>query len=301
MSLGICSTETNRQGRELTEHGTTLFPAACYDDDLALEAVPWHWHEELEAVVVDMGTTLVSAGSRTYTIKQGCGIFINASSLHSAWAADHGGCRLHSIVFHPRLVGGSVDSIFWQGYLQPLLSELAPECVYLDSAISWNREALKTIGDAWQSCVSGQPGYEFQVRAFLSQLIFLLADHHPAVQKTPSDKVLRNGERIKIMLQYIQEHYGEELTIARIAQEAMISDSECLRCFRAAIGTTPIQYVKQFRIQRAAELLTTTDSKIEDIGAQCGFQEMSYFSKAFRLSRGCTPGEYRKQHRITPQ
>lgn len=60
---------------------------------------------------------------------------------------------------------------------------------------------------------------------------------------------------------------------------------------------TPIRYLKQVRIQKAAELLTATDWKISDIGAECGFQEMSYFAKTFRELKGCTPGMFRKYSR----
>lgn len=106
---------------------------------------------------------------------------------------------------------------------------------------------------------------------------------------------MRNEERMKNMLQFIHEHYMEELTTPQIAKKAMISASECLRCFRAMIGTTPIQYVKQYRIQCAAELLKTTSMKVVDVGLQCGFQDMSYFAKTFKEMRGCTPQQYRKE------
>ena len=73
-----------------------------------------------------------------------------------------------------------------------------------------------------------------------------------------------------------------------------MSESECLRCFRAMLGTTPIQYVKQLRIQKAAELLLSTGRRVADIAAQCGFQDASYFTRTFREHRGCSPAEYRR-------
>ena len=100
---------------------------------------------------------------------------------------------------------------------------------------------------------------------------------------------------MKLMMQYISEHFSEEITIADLAECAMISESECLRCFHNTIGTTPIQYVKQFRIHKAAALLGSTDLKVVDIGSLCGFQEMSYFAKSFKKVYGCTPTEYRLQ------
>ena len=77
----------------------------------------------------------------------------------------------------------------------------------------------------------------------------------------------------------------------------MISVSEALRCFHNTIGLTPIQYLKNYRIQQAAAQLQNTDRKISEIGNACGFQEMSYFAKAFREIMGVTPSRYRKKYR----
>lgn len=295
MALSSCGpVATDRQGRELIEHGTALFPAACYHDNISEAGVPWHWHDELEALVVETGTARVAVNGRDCMVKQGEGFFVNTGALHGIWPEGEEICRLRSVVFHPRLVGGGVDSIIWQKYLEPLLSDPCRTGVYFANLQEWERDALRAIGEAWQCCVSETEGFELAVRERLSRLVFLLAKHRPGAGKRPSEKALRNGARIKVMLQYIQEHYGEELTLARIAQSAALSENECLRCFRDMIGSTPIQYVKQVRIQQAAELLLSTDRKISEIGGVCGFQEMSYFAKTFRELKGCTPGEYRK-------
>ncbi|WP_243009205.1 helix-turn-helix transcriptional regulator [Clostridium sp. AM58-1XD] len=221
--------------------------------------------------------------------------FINAGVLHGAWEAENSGCRFHSVVFHPRLVGGGIDSIFWQKYLQPVMDHPAMRMVRFDQRVPWGNEAVAAIEAAWQSSVEETPGYEFSVRASLSKLMFLIYSRCPLTESRPSRKILRDGERMKTMLHYIQKHYSEEMSTAQIAASAAISESECLRCFRSIIGTTPIRYVRQFRIQEAARLLNQTDQKIADIAVQCGFQEMSYFAKAFRELKGCTPTEYRKK------
>ena len=100
-----------------------------------------------------------------------------------------------------------MDSILWQKYLEPLLSDPCRPCVHFAGVQEWERSASKAIQEAWQICVSEAEGFEFEVREQLSRLIFLLAKHCPAIEKKPSEKTLRDGERIKIMLQYIQEHY----------------------------------------------------------------------------------------------
>ena len=298
MALSKCGPiSIDARGRELIEHGTALFPVACYHDDLREMEVAWHWHEEVEIFVIEKGTARVSVNGTDYLVKQGEGFFINTGILHGVWQEGTEQCRLHSIVFHPRFVGGGMDSILWQKYLEPLLTDASRPCALFSNASAWEAAASQAIESAWQLCVLEEEGFEFQVRELLSRIVLLLFQNRPLSAKRPSERALRDSERTKAMLQFIREHYGEELTLTQIAESANISASECLRCFRSVIGRSPIQYVRQVRIQKAAELLLGTDQKISDIGAQCGFQGMSYFSKAFRELKGCTPSEFREQLR----
>ena len=255
MALSLCRTTVDDSARELMEHGTAAFPIACYHDDLQAEPVPWHWHEELEVLVVSEGMILATAGGEKFRLEKGEGLFINAGVLHGDWPLNAGSCHLHSMVFHPRLVGGNPDSVFWQKYLQPLLTDPSRPCAVLRPTVDWQHEAIEDM------------------------------------------EALRNADRIKTMLQFIQEHYAEDISVEQVASSASISPSECLRCFHDMIGTTPNQYLRDQRAQRAAELLCGTGLRVTEIAMQCGFQDASYFARAFRQVYGCGPTEYRRKAR----
>lgn len=295
MALSLCTTQVDVTGRELIEHGKPPFPIACYYDNLLEEAVPWHWHEELEAAVVTEGEAIVAVDSQRYRLKAGEGFFINSGVLHGCWNLGSDACRFHSMCFHPRLVGGSVDSIYWTNYLRPLLGNASVKGIILKQDIDWHRDILGLIENVWQKFVEESPGYEFAVRDSLSQVIFQIVNHVGSTVSHPSAKALRDGARIKQMLQYIHDHYSEEIDLEQIAGSASVSESECLRCFRSMISTTPVRYLKSYRLQRAAELLKNTEEKVVDIGVQCGFQDMSYFAKSFRRVYGCSPSEFREK------
>lgn len=298
MALSPCDTRINRQGMELNQHGTGLFPIACYHDDLQKGPVPWHWHVELEIGIVTEGAAVVVAGNERFLAEQGEGFFINSGVLHAMWNRDQSNCRFHSAVFHPRLVGGNIDSIFWQNYIQPLLEDKTRQSIHFISSELWHRDALDAIEQAWNSCVEEPPGYDLKVRNALSQVAFLLSCNRTVAAKQPSAKVLRDEERMKKMLQFIQDNYAAQICTETIAGSAMISESECLRCFKNTIGTAPIQYLRQFRIQKAAELLSATSESVAEIAFRCGFPDASYFTKIFHEMRGCTPSEYRKGRRV---
>lgn len=291
-----CAIQTDMNGRELITHGMADFPIACYYGDLSTWAVPWHWHEELEILLISEGSVLAAAGNEKFTLNAGDGLFINAGVLHADWHAAPGACLLRSIVFHPRLVGGTADSVFWQKYLQPLLTDPSRPCAVLRPGVPWQRTVLEAFERAYRAVLNDVPGYEFRARAELSECIWLLTENAPATRPLPK-KALRSADRIKTMLQFVQLHYAEELTVEQIAASASISPSECLRCFRDMIGTTPNQYLRTQRAQRAAELLCGTGLPVTEIAAQCGFQDSSYFARAFRQVYGCGPTEYRRSAR----
>ena len=130
MALAPCQTAVDSSGRELVEHGTTGLPVACYHDDLGRRDVPWHWHDELEAAVVTEGCAVVSAGESKRVIRAGEGFFINSGILHGCRDADNSSCRFHSVVFHPRLVGGSLDSTIC--HTEERISDIASRCGFQD-------------------------------------------------------------------------------------------------------------------------------------------------------------------------
>lgn len=290
-------TEYSETGRELREHGTKEFPAACYRGDLCQRSVPLHWHRELEAGFVVEGRVEMFVGPERFRLEAGQGFFINTGIPHGFSAAEGAEAGQQcSVVFDPILVDGRFDSVFWQRYIQPVLSAAAMPCLILSPDILWQAQALAFLQEAWQVCTGEGPDYELAVRHNLTRLLAQVSSHLPAQPTARTRRAFRDKERILKMLTYIQAHFSENLTADDIAASAMISPSECLRCFHNTIGLTPIQYTKYYRVQRAAQMLQTTDRKISEIGESCGFQEMSYFAKTFREYMKVSPYEYRRQN-----
>ncbi len=288
-----CSLRRGALFRELSQHGSALFPLSCYDEDLTSQRVCWHWHDDFEIAFIYEGKCAVSVEGGSFTLGTGEGVFINAGALHELGAASSV-CRLRSLVFSPRLIGG-VDSIFYQSYALPLLSDSSCRCVRLNTSTDWQRGSLELAKSAWSACADEPYGYELEARYMLSRFVLELLKHGRTAS-TPSEKARRDAQRAKTMLQYIHEHYADGLTADDIARSASISQSECLRCFRSVLGVTPVAYVRQLRLQRAAELLTGTNEKISEIASRCGFDDTSHFSRIFRHWSGCCPASYRAEH-----
>ncbi len=293
MALSPCNTTTDLHQRELVEHGSIAFPIACYADDLYVDSVPWHWHEEFEYAIVTAGEPDILVENSRIRLHPGEGIFINAQALHAVETLPMAPGNLHSAVFHPRLVGGNLDSIFWQKLVQPMVRDSALRYVILRPEVTWQRQVLMCFASAWQAMAQETEDYENLVRYQLSKALRLLNQNCPIIAQSPSEQERVDADRIRGMLAFIDAHYTEDLTIDAIAGSISVSASVCLRCFRQILGTTPIQYVKQLRLEKAGELLQNTAKTAREIALDCGFNDVSYFTKSFREKTGMTPRAYR--------
>jgi AraC-like DNA-binding protein len=99
---------------------------------------------------------------------------------------------------------------------------------------------------------------------------------------------------------HIDRHYAKPLTVDRLAALAGLSPFHFIRAFRAAAGTTPHQYLRTRRLERAKELLVTTPLPITEICDAVGFQSLGSFCSLFRRTTGETPAAYRARRRKSP-
>ena len=97
MAMRMCGSAADSRGRELVEHGTVAFPVAIYRNDLTAAEVPWHWHEEMETLVVMEGSVVVTAGEKsthwrrekeclsTRVCSTGGAVFLGAPESSARW------------------------------------------------------------------------------------------------------------------------------------------------------------------------------------------------------------------------
>lgn len=267
------------------------FPIACYHDDLMHSQVNWHWHDELEFLIVTEGAIIAAREEEEFYLPGGSGFFVNAGHLHAMWNAGTGHCRLHSMVFRTKLLG-SAEEVYFTKYLGPLIGSPGLASLVLSPEIPWQRRMLSRIEEAWELCRDEPEGYEWGVRSALSEAMFVLWQNRPKEQE--EDRMARvRRERLKQMIAYLEGHFDEPLTLKEIAGAASISQSEALRCFDNIVHTTPIAFLIDYRLGQAAERLKNSSESVTAVAAECGFSDPGYFIRAFRKKYGCTPGKWR--------
>lgn len=93
---------------------------------------------------------------------------------------------------------------------------------------------------------------------------------------------------------YLDEHYREKLSLESVADHFFINKYYLARLFREQYGVTLGAYLQQVRITHAKRMLRFTDRTIEQIGLECGFAELHYFSRVFKKLEGVSPSQFRR-------
>lgn len=108
--------------------------------------------------------------------------------------------------------------------------------------------------------------------------------------------LIEEKENENKIIRYIKEHYKEKLLLEDIAREFNYSVGHLCRKFKQDTGDTIIEYITKYRISIAMRLLfERRDANIEDIAFEVGFNDVQYFTKAFKKCVGMTPGKYRAE------
>ncbi|HIX58563.1 MAG TPA: AraC family transcriptional regulator [Candidatus Blautia gallistercoris] len=290
----------NEKKKQQLSIGTPLFPCMCYDqymDQLIDGEVPWHWQEELEFFVVCQGKAQMECQEMQVEIEEGEGVFIGSGALHRASAMDGKRCKYYSILFQPELIYGMPQGIVDQRYVRPVLECRELSFVKFDRKTEWMQKVLYYVGRAREAFHNGTFGYELLVRENFSRAWYYFVVNTRSMVEKRNQELDEREQRLKDMVKYIYDHYEESVNVAQIAQAAGISESECFRCFRKNLGTSPVEFLLNHRIRTAAGLLRDTGKSVTEISYGVGFNNPSYFTKCFREILNCTPREYRKREK----
>lgn len=102
------------------------------------------------------------------------------------------------------------------------------------------------------------------------------------------------GGNISRTLEYISENYRHIKDIDEIAEYVHLTKYHLCRMFKREVGITLISYLNYVKIQRACELLITTELSVTETAVECGFNSSVYFSSVFKRVTGQSPNEFRK-------
>jgi AraC family L-rhamnose operon transcriptional activator RhaR len=294
---------------------STLRSAHVFKDPalpLQIERVPVDWnvadhaHEFQELVYVEKGRSehevaLAAPRSRAsrYELLPG-DCFIIAPQERHAFLKPRG-LVVWNLLFLPELVASerarldAVPGLAEFLFIEPLFRHEGSAMPKLHLGVEQRARALACLEAIKGECARRADGYVVAARAHFLVLLIELARAWSG-RSSPSTAPAAAGQRqaIDAAIAFMEERYGEDLSLKDIAAQAYLSPHHFSETFKRACGMPPFEFLLRLRLDRAKELLRATERSVTDIALSVGFGDSSYFARVFKAQVGKTPRAWRE-------
>lgn len=253
-----------------------------------------HTHEFIELVYICSGEAYHEIDGVQYKTKKGDFLFINYGSNHAIYADSP--FEYYNILFTPGFLSkeltnsrNAFDLLMLNSFSSFSKSNLHPMFTFTGSEML----TLERIIDELESEFNNHKnGYSEIIKSYMTIiLITLFRKMEPASPFTEKKKIPAE------MLEYIENHYKEKITINTLADRCFYNPSYFSRIFKEIYGVTLTQFIAEKRFENACRLLLTTDCTIEEIAITSGYKNTAAIYKHFKSKLGLTPKEYKQKNK----
>ena len=280
--------------RELEKHGTETFPMTVNHDDLwSFEGknVPIHWHNDLEINLIREGEAVFQVYQKSYRVRTGEGFLLNRNVPHSCSSPGNEHVRYSTILVRPDFLYGDFGSDVERKCFQPFLQNSAIPCIYLTGFDENGKEILQKLNQVEEAFDRKRFCYELKIKGLLCEAFaMILYGHRQELTKfVPAN--LQELERLEKMLNYLNMHFTEVISLQDLADQVHLSREVCCRLFKKMTGKTITGYLEEYRVNKSFSLVQSGQYSMTQITEMVGFSNPSRFASAFRKRFGCNPGE----------
>ena len=282
---------------ETVPHGNLRFHLGLHNiisDISRIDRISSHWHEEYELLKITAGHSEIHINNRSFTVNPGDIVFINSEEVHCALTLPGKEFNFYAIDFGLELISSYGNDDIQQSYIKPQLSgELRFRDIFRINDPGWEElsASMDHIYNLYQENIQQN---ELLIKADLLRIWHYLSLY------PETEFVSRTGDENKIsltksILNFIQQHYREALSLKQMADFLHMSEGQFCRFFKSQVNVTAIEYLNHCRIGAACDLLESSQLTVSSIAIECGYNNISYFNRIFRKYMHCTPKEYRKK------
>lgn len=282
--------------RNYRRKGTPEMPMSSYflkaGVDMALYS---HYHPEIEINMILSGTVTVQIGNVNRVFSSGDIYIIPANTIHGnrAFSDD---ATMRSIMFHVAAITLTPEHFFQQEFVTPL----AEGRLVLPPVLQSGHPAYETVSTQMRLIGKHriyEKDYKLGRFSALMNICMALMPHCQVIsgQMPVPDP---GNEAVKLCMRHIHNHYFRKITLDMLAEKCHLHPNYLCAVFKSYTGQTVFEYMNQYRVDAAKELLEKEDLSISKISELTGFHSESLFYQKFRHFTGTTPHAYRKQHRL---
>ena len=279
--------------KELEKHGTNELPLAFYDDNCQIfKAIYTHWHEEMEIIYITRGKGFVRLNDELVQIETGDIILIGKETIHYIQSDKDDILYFKSLVFNLNIIYSYLGDACQVELVDPLMNNKFEIKSVLKKENKRYSQFLKIYLNIIEVYCRKEKYFYIKIKGLFFELFYEMfkAD---VIRNVDISKT-RKTSKMKVILDYIDNHYCENMTINNLAQMMHYNEYYFMKIFKQYTGKTFISYINEIRIEKSKYLILNTDLSITEIATKVGFNNTSYYIKKFQHLQGITPHKFRK-------
>lgn len=282
--------------QEKRKHGNYMLPLGVYDVCLGEHEkyISAHWHNEFEIVFILSGEFTLNINSNTFTCCKDDILLINKEELHSFNIDDNGECFWKTLVFDLSQLNSTIFDSCSVNFIAPIINKefKFPSII---SANSNSNIEIRAILESIINCYNSKSyGFELEIKSLMFHFFSYLFKNELVNKIDKHSCNEAKVDKIKTVLSYIEKNYNKEISIDELADMCHYNKYHFMRFFKKHTGKTCTQFIKDYRLDKAVKLLSSTDLAITQIALDVGFSNISYFIRSFKEKNMITPNEFKK-------
>lgn len=287
----------DQKGQEIRKHGNIELPLGIYDVCLGANemSITAHWHKEMEIILVTQGMFQLQINGQTYTCKKDDLIFINPEELHYFKAIEGIFATWETLVFDVGQLHAMLPDGATLYFIKPLIEQNTKIFTLIEPDIVPYNELYYDFTKLLMFYKNQPYGFELLIKGMLFSILGTLYRYKCIKKQELSVVSTQQIEKVKEVIDYIACHYNEPITISQLAELCHYNTSYFMRFFKKHTGKTCTQFIKIYRLEKATQLLQTTDKSITQVALDVGFVNISYFVRSFKEYYHVTPKAYLKE------
>ena len=272
---------------ELTKKSKTMYISKCK----VTVNTPLHTHDFIEIVYILSGRMTQIIDGQSYDVTRGDLLFMNYGCTHSFLASEVSDTSYVNILFSPETISENITPSNALSLLAlTSFNALSSDGGYgILTFTGEERRRLENIVLSMHAEFKGKDqGWEDVVKNYFNILLTYMLRQSNNLGGVAVDGIWRE------LLKFIEENLETKFSLAGLAQKCFYNPSYFSRMFKEKFGMPLMEYITYKRLDKAAELLTSSSQSVEDICRSVGFSDRSGFYHAFSRRFGMTPQQYRK-------
>jgi len=163
--------------------------------------------------------------------------------------------------------------------------------------IQWsqNKALTSIVKNIIEEYREKKPHYKHAVKGYLKAFVVELLRISEDMSSSLTLEEKKVNSYIEKSVNYISEHYADEIKMSDVADECGLSESHFRRIFEETMSMKPLDYLNMIRIDKACEIIQNKDYAMEEVGFRVGYQTPSTFNRNFKKLTGKTPYQWKKE------